>query len=168
MTGHDATRWGLHEPDHYDRVLLTLRAVRAACARQGEGARPLEADVPSSCLGVNMPCFAPPLEPVNQGRIVCDLCLSRLENDGVVERLLKRKGDQCVKWQTSFPEPFVEATEHGWRILPDHSDGWGQHVLEHFAKANLSHAFSRCSFSVTLDYSPTGFKGAGDRCWFCQ
>ena len=76
VTGHDATRWGLHEPDHYDRVLLDApcSSERHVLGKEKERAVGSQ-DVPSSCLGVNMPRFAPPLEPVNQGaHRVHDLC----------------------------------------------------------------------------------------------
>jgi len=128
VTGHDATRWGLHEPDYYDRVLLDApcSSERHVLGKEKERARwkpgrskqlaRRQYALLCAALGVCKP----------GGRIVYATCaLSQLENDGVVERLLKRKGDQCVKWPTTFPEAFVEATEHGWRILPDHSDGWG-------------------------------------------
>jgi len=128
VTGHDATRWGLHEPDHYDRVLLDApcSSERHVLGKEKERAR----WKPGRSKQLSRRQYALLCAALGAcksgGRIVYATCaLSKLENDGVVERLLKRKGDQCVKWQTTFPEPFVEATEHGWRILPDRSDGWG-------------------------------------------
>ena len=69
------------------------------------------------------------------GRLVYSTCsISNLENDAVISRLVKKKGDavQIVK-QDWF---FGEATQWGWQILPDQDEGWGPLYFSILAKAS--------------------------------
>ena len=61
------------------------------------------------------------------GVITYSTCsISPLENDGVIERILKKKPDQIesVSDSNSIPD-FVEKTEFGYQIMPDQSGGFG-------------------------------------------
>jgi 16S rRNA C967 or C1407 C5-methylase (RsmB/RsmF family) len=127
VTGHDATRWSLHEQDAYDRILLDApcsseqhvladpKALRDwSPARSRQLARRQYAMLASALDAVRV-----------GGQIVYATCaLAPEENDGIVGRLLgdKRRVGRARALEPSGP--FGERTEHGWAILPDRT-GWG-------------------------------------------
>ncbi|MEK7356924.1 MAG: RsmB/NOP family class I SAM-dependent RNA methyltransferase [Bdellovibrionota bacterium] len=125
VTGHDGTRWCLHQTEVFDRILLD-----APCS----GERHLLADdsemsqwspARSKNLAVRQyALLASALQVVRRGgRIVYSTCsISPLENDAVVARLLKKREGEAVVKPLSFS--IGEATEHGWQILPDRG-GYG-------------------------------------------
>ncbi|TDJ68785.1 MAG: RsmB/NOP family class I SAM-dependent RNA methyltransferase [Planctomycetota bacterium] len=127
VTGHDATRWSLHERDAYDRILLDApcsseqhvladpRALREwSPARSRQLARRQYAMLASALDVVRV-----------GGCIVYATCaLAPAENDGIIARLLA-DGRRAGRARALEPSgPFGEATEHGWAILPDRT-GWG-------------------------------------------
>lgn len=127
VTRRDASRWGLHEKDAYDRVL-----VDAPCSgerhllesekdldqwsrRRGEGLTYRQYALLCAALDAAKP----------GGRIVYSTCsLNPIENDGVIDKLLRKKGE---RFQVIHLEigPHEEPTVHGRQILPDTSPGWG-------------------------------------------
>ncbi|MAE74392.1 MAG: RNA methyltransferase [Bdellovibrionaceae bacterium] len=125
VTNFDASRWGLHQAGHFDRVLLD-----APCSgerHQLESPGQLEKWTQSSskrlhtrqvallCAGFDS------LKP--GGRIVYSTCsIAPLENDRVVEKLVKKRPDVDVQVAEA---DFGEKTDLGWQILPDHCDGYG-------------------------------------------
>lgn len=125
VTGHDGTRWCLHETEAFDRILLD-----APCS----GERHLLADPtemsqwsPSRTKNLAVRQYsllASALQVVRHGgRIVYSTCsISSTENDAVIARLLKKREGEAVVRPLSFD--IGEATEHGWQILPDET-GYG-------------------------------------------
>jgi 5-methylcytosine rRNA methyltransferase NSUN4 len=125
VTGHDGTRWCLHETEAFDRILLD-----APCS----GERHLLADpsemgqwspARSKNLAVRQyALLVSALQVVRRGgRIVYSTCsISPTENDAVIARLMKkREGEAVVK---PLELEIGERTEFGWQILPDKS-GYG-------------------------------------------
>lgn len=122
VTGHDATRWSLHERDAYDRVLLDAPCSSEAhvladprALRQWSPARSRQLARRQYAM------LAAALDAVRPGgRILYSTCaLAPAENDGVVERLLtdrRRSGRSAV---LPAPTPLGEPTTHGRLILPD-------------------------------------------------
>ena len=54
------------------------------------------------------------------GELVYSTCsISPLENDGVIEKLLEKKGDQFELDLTEAPTPWAEKTKYGFLHLPD-------------------------------------------------
>jgi len=125
VTGHDGTRWCLHETESFDRILLD-----APCS----GERHLLADptemaqwspARSKNLAVRQySLLVSALQVVRHGgRIVYSTCsISPVENDAVIARLLKKREGEAVVKPLAFE--IGEATEHGWQILPD-TTGYG-------------------------------------------
>ena len=120
VTGHDATKWCVFETEAYDRILLdapcsserhvlhddnalndwSLSRVKQLAQRQ-------YAMLASALLALRV-----------GGRMVYSTCaLAPQENDAIVEKLLKKKGDkvQLIEAAGAIGEP----TELGWHILPD-------------------------------------------------
>jgi 16S rRNA C967 or C1407 C5-methylase (RsmB/RsmF family) len=127
VTTRDASKWGLHEPNTYDRVLLDAPCSserhlihREKAIRQWKTSRSkhlARRQFPMICAAI-MAC-----KP--QGRVVYSTCsLSTLENDENIRRLCRRKGD-LFTCRRDLHFPYGEKTEFGWQILPDHSPGWG-------------------------------------------
>ncbi|MFT6067766.1 MAG: 16S rRNA C967 or C1407 C5-methylase (RsmB/RsmF family) [Bacteriovoracaceae bacterium] len=125
VTGFDATTWCLHEKEAFDRILLD-----APCSSErhllespdklddwkpGRSKRlsTLQYSLLSSALQVLRP----------GGRIVYSTCsISPMENDKVIEKLFKKRGDSIKLIREDLP--FGEETEYGSIILPDRG-GWG-------------------------------------------
>jgi len=120
LTTRDAKRWGLHEPDSYDAVLLdapcsserhVLGDARELAKWSRSRVRRLAADQHALLAAA-----ATSLKP--GGRLVyCTCALAPAENDGVIERLL-RKGRHRLQ-VVGGSASLGEATRHGWQLHPD-------------------------------------------------
>lgn len=127
ISGHDASKWGLYEPDTYDRILLDApcSSERHVLHQPAE----LEKWKPSRSKLLAQRQYAllcsALLACKPGGRVVYSTCsVSSLENDENIRKLIKKKGDtfQCL---TDFARAIGEKTEFGWQILPDKYPGWG-------------------------------------------
>lgn len=135
VTGHDASRWGLHEQDAYDRVLLD-----APCSGERHILHDASEEAkwsPSRSKRLAQQQFAmlcAALDALKPGGfLVYSTCaLSPLENDQVVERLLKRRERVRLAPLTM---PVGEPTTYGWQIWPDQT-GWGPIYVAKMEKAS--------------------------------
>ncbi|MEL6545796.1 MAG: RsmB/NOP family class I SAM-dependent RNA methyltransferase [Myxococcota bacterium] len=125
VTAHDASRWGLYEPNRYRRVLLDAPCSSEAhvlgdkkANAQWTPARPKQLALRQGAL---LAAAVDSTEP--GGTVVYSTCaLDPRENDGVVAKILrKRKGRVELAPSTS---PIGEASELGMHILPD-ATGFG-------------------------------------------
>jgi 16S rRNA C967 or C1407 C5-methylase (RsmB/RsmF family) len=125
VTGFDATTWCLHEKEAFDRILLdapcsserhllgSVEKLRDWKPGRSKRLSTLQYSLLSSAVQVLRP----------GGRIVYSTCsISPLENDKVVERLFKKRGDNLKLIRVELP--LGEETEFGTIVLPD-SGGWG-------------------------------------------
>ena len=122
VTGHDATKWCVFETEAYDRILLD-----APCSSERHVLHDENALTDWSLSRVKQlaqrqyAMLASALLVLRVGgRMVYSTCaLAPQENDKIVEKLLKKKGDKVrvVETQSSIGEP----TPLGWHILPDTS-----------------------------------------------
>jgi 5-methylcytosine rRNA methyltransferase NSUN4 len=125
VTGHDGTRWCLHQTAAFDRIL-----VDAPCSGERHLlSDPKELALWSPARSRNLAVrqyalLASALVVVRAGgRIVYSTCsISPLENDAVIARLLRKRSGE-VRCLPQFLE-IGEPTEHGWMILPDRT-GFG-------------------------------------------
>jgi len=126
VTGHDAERWGLYEKEAYDRILLDApcsseRHLLAqpkllkewSPARSKQLARRQHA----------MICAA--FDALKPGGTLayCTCALSPAENDGVVGKLFKSRGEAVELLPLEIEE--TEATQYGRIALPDKTGGAG-------------------------------------------
>ncbi len=126
VTGHDAARWSLYEQDRYDRILLD-----APCSSERHilgSPEHLKKWGPARTKHLAIKEYSmlvSALEAVKRGGIIVysTCALSPLENDGVLEKLSrKRKG----RFELISPDlPFGERTTYGWQVLPDTEGGHG-------------------------------------------
>lgn len=145
VTGHDATRWGLHQPDRYDAILADVpcsseRHVLAdsrALAQWGRSRITRLAAQQFAILAAAIDSLRP------GGHLLYATCaLTPLENDEVIHRALHRRREKVElvpltphDVRTSLPRGIaathpallegVEQTQAGLRILPDRCGGAG-------------------------------------------
>ena len=145
ITGHDASRWGMHEKDTYDRILLD-----APCSSERHvfnSPRHLEEWGPARTRQLAARQYAMLVSALDAakpgGRIVYSTCsISPEENDNVVERLIKKRktvffpeenisGEQLAEklpQNISMQERAqvnIEKTVYGFQIMPDINRGAG-------------------------------------------
>ena len=129
ITGHDATRWSLHERDCYDKVLLD-----APCSSERhvlEHPSELANWAPGRTKALAVTQFAMLASALDivkvGGRIVYSTCaLSPLENDDVIAKLHKKRPGRFQLHHPTFA--IGSQTSYGWQVLPD-QDGWGPFYL---------------------------------------
>ena len=127
ISGHDASKWGLYEPDAYDRILLDApcSSERHVLHQPSE----LKKWKPSRSKLLAQRQYAllcsALLACKPGGYIVYSTCsVSILENDENIRKLIKKKGDSFRCLTQPVPS-YGEQTEFGWQILPDKYPGWG-------------------------------------------
>ncbi len=126
ITGFDALTWFRHEPSAYERILLDV-----PCSSEGHIIRSnkhLQKWSPARTKHLSIQAFAmlaSALEVVKpEGIIVYSTCaLSPLENDGVLEKLHKKRAGRFELLPIHLP--FGEKTRYGWHVLPDTAEGRG-------------------------------------------
>ncbi len=140
ISSHDATRWGLYEKERYDRILLD-----APCSSErhvlGE-AKYLEQWSPSRTKRLAAQSFAMAAAALDAlkpgGLLLYSTCtISRLENDGVIERLLKRRPGMLEILEV--PLGYGEKTDCGHLVLPDSSGGRGPMYIARLRKTGRKH-----------------------------
>ena len=126
ISGYDATRWGLFEKDVYDRVLLDAPCSSEqhvlkspAHLKKWSPARTKQLAIQAHAM------LAAAVDAVKPGGIILySTCsLSPLENDGVIEKLLKKRSELVEV--LSADENRGEKTLYGRHILPDQCPGEG-------------------------------------------
>jgi len=126
VTGFDARTWFRHEKNMYDRILLDV-----PCSSEKHvinSPRYYSQWTPSRTSRLAIQAFAmlaSALEVVKPGgRILYSTCaLSPLENDGVLEKLHKKRAERFEIIPVRLP--FGEKTRYGWQVFPDTSEGRG-------------------------------------------
>ncbi|HUX13023.1 MAG TPA: RsmB/NOP family class I SAM-dependent RNA methyltransferase [Spirochaetia bacterium] len=126
VTGHDARRWGLHEKNRFDRVLLD-----APCSSESHvlsSPEHLARWSASRTRALAQQAHAMLAAAVDatrsSGFVLYSTCaVSPLENDGVIATLLKKRG-QTVSVR-AVKAPWGEPTRFGWQIMPDLCDRRG-------------------------------------------
>jgi 5-methylcytosine rRNA methyltransferase NSUN4 len=152
VTARDASRWGVHEKEAYDRVLLD-----APCSGERhvlQDAKALREWAPQRSKGLAQRQYAlfcsAELVLKAGGRLVYSTCaISPLENDGVIARYFERKGDKARLRRVNINAEsmdetaraliaeckiVLEPTSWGHLILPDRSSGAGPMFLSVFEK----------------------------------
>ena len=120
VKGWDASKVGLMQEGVFDRVLVDAPCSAEAHLLQ----RPVELERWSPARTRQLArrqygilCSAL-LATRSGGRIVYATCsISSIENDGVIERLMKRKAEKVRL--IAYDSPLGEQTSFGWQILPD-------------------------------------------------
>ena len=120
LTSHDARRWGLYQPAAYDAILLDApcSSEKHVLSDPAELAKwsPSRIQRLASDQYAMLAAAATALKP--GGRLVYSTCaLAPEENDGVIERLLKKARHSVAV--SSVEAPLGEPSSYGWQIHPD-------------------------------------------------
>ncbi len=135
VTGRDAVSWGIHQPDRYDRVLLDAPCSSERHVSESPKHRERWSESRTKVLARQAYAMAASalLTVKPGGLVVYSTCaLSPLENDAVMDRLLKRKGD--ILEMLPAHAPWGEPTGRGWQIWPDRAEGRGPIDFARFRK----------------------------------
>lgn len=138
--GHDATRWGLHEPDAYDAILLDAPCSSERHLIQDPAYLVDWSETRSERLAQQAyTLLLAAAQALKTGGclVYCTCAVSNLENDLTVARVLARLAKKSTALgyhlvpdlpspaRTDLVAPWMEATDLGYRVLPDHADGRG-------------------------------------------
>ncbi len=130
VTGYDASRWGLYEQNRYDLILLDV-----PCSSERhllEKPYYLKKWSTNRTRQLAQQAYAMTLSALmalkeGGNLLYCTCALSPLENDGVIEKVLKKKGKDVKLLSIEIKDSRVvtEPTRFGLQILPDRSQGAG-------------------------------------------
>lgn len=126
VTGYDARVWFKHELAAYDRILLDVPCSSERHVLQSHHHMKSWSPARTKHLAIQaFTMLASALEVVKPGGlIVYSTCaLSTLENDGVLEKLHKKRAGRFELVPLHLP--FGEHTRYGWQVLPDTAEGRG-------------------------------------------
>lgn len=126
ITSHDATKWGLHERDAYDAILLDAPCSSERHVLQDPKALAIWGPARTKHLAIQQfAMLAAALDAVRVGgHILYSTCsISTLENEGVIAKLQKKRVGRYE--EIHLEAPFSEKRDHGAIILPDSGGGRG-------------------------------------------
>lgn len=127
ITGHDASRWSRYEKDAFDCILLDApcsseRHVLNSPAHLAEWTPARIKNLAQRQWSLLSGAY---LVLKTGGYLLYSTCaLSYEENDGQIERLLKKYSNVSIL-QVSRNDAFGEKTKFGFHVLPDSSEGAG-------------------------------------------
>lgn len=126
ITPFDGIKWGLYEKGIYDKILVDVPCSGERHLLHTPKELKKWSPARSKQLSTRQyPLLASAFNALKPGgRLVYSTCaISPLENDAVVERLLKKKKEAQLVQKENWE--FGEPTSLGWQILPDTDDQWG-------------------------------------------
>jgi len=128
VTAYDANRFGLKKEGYFDRVLLDAPCSSEAhlLAEDPEQVGWKESRTRQLAMRQYSLLCSALLSVKPGGVVVYSTCsISPLENDGVIERLLRKKADSVRVDEDSFVDSGFERTGCGVQIFPDRFPGRG-------------------------------------------
>ena len=126
ITGFDARVWFRYGQNAYDRILLDVPCSSEQHVLQSNTHLKKWSPARTKHLAIQaFAMLASALEVVKPGGLILysTCALSSLENDGVLEKLHKKRAERFELVPLHLP--FGEHTRYGWRVLPDTAAGRG-------------------------------------------
>jgi len=126
LSSHDATRWGLHQQDAYDAILLDAPCSSERHVLKDPSALAEWGPARTKHLAVQQfAMLAAALEAVKTGgTILYSTCaISRIENEGVIAKLHLKRAGRFEELRVAVQG--AEQLEYGQIILPDSCGGKG-------------------------------------------
>lgn len=127
VKGQDGNQFGLRMPDEFDRVLADVPCSGERHLLENKSEFEKWTVRRSQNLAVRQFSLLSSawLACKPGGRIVYSTCsISPIENDEIIQKLIKRRGAQVLRPDFLAAEPYLEITEYGYQVLPDRS-GFG-------------------------------------------
>lgn len=128
ITGFDGNQFGLRKKECFDRVLLDApcSSERHLLDEDPEVRDWKESRTRGLALRQYSLICSALLSLKKGGTLVYSTCsISPLENDGVIEKLLRKKGAMVQLDPSHAGLESLERTRHGFQIFPDQADGAG-------------------------------------------
>lgn len=134
VTGKDGVQFGLKSPNSFDKILLDAPCSGERHIVESNKINEWTLSQSKSLAHRQYALLAAALLALKPGgEIVYSTCsLSPMENDEVIAKLLKKKGEQCELIELPVIE-FGEKTQYGVAFLPDHC-GFGPLYLAKIKK----------------------------------
>lgn len=120
VTGYDATRYGICRPEEFDAILLDAPCSSERHLLQDETELARFTQSRSKTLSMRQYALLSSafFAASTHAHILYATCsISPLENDGVIERLIKKRGAHLRL--KSIELPHGQATRFGWHVLPN-------------------------------------------------
>lgn len=127
VKGLDGNQYGLRMPGEFDRVLADVPCSGERHLFENPAEHSLWTEKRTKNLAVRQYSLLSSawLACKPGGRIVYSTCsISPMENDEVVQKLIKKRKPEALRWPITDTLDFIEKTEFGYQILPDRS-GFG-------------------------------------------
>lgn len=127
VKGLDGNQYGLRMQEHFDRVLADVPCSGERHLFENSSELALWTEKRTKNLAVRQYSLLSSawLACKNGGRIVYSTCsISPMENDQVVQKLVKKRKPEILRLPAIDQLDFVEKTEFGYQVLPDRS-GFG-------------------------------------------
>jgi 5-methylcytosine rRNA methyltransferase NSUN4 len=129
VTGHDARKWGMHQQDVYDRILLDIpcSSERHIIGSQKHLERWTEART-RNLAGQAYAFLVAGITALKPGGtlLYCTCSISDLENDEVIRKFMKKKKNTAeVVLPSPAPGAAGEQSDFGLKIWPDIEEGSG-------------------------------------------
>ncbi len=127
VKGLDGNQYGLRMPNEFDRVLADVPCSGERHLFENQSELSLWTEKRTKNLAVRQYSLLSSawLACKPGGRIVYSTCsISPMENDDVIQKLVKKRKPEILRWPVADALDFIERTEFGYQILPDRS-GFG-------------------------------------------
>ncbi|HHX15158.1 MAG TPA: RsmB/NOP family class I SAM-dependent RNA methyltransferase [Fibrobacter sp.] len=128
VTGYDASRFGLHCKESYDRILLDAPCSSERHVVQSPKHLAQWSEKRTKRLSIEQgSLLASAVDALSVGGVVVysTCALSPLENDAVVQKIMKKRKGKIRLMEISLGFEGAERTEFGVHILPDRCKGRG-------------------------------------------
>ncbi len=122
VKGLDGNQYGLRQPENFDRILADVPCSGERHLLENATELALWTEKRTKNLAIRQYSLLSSawLATKMGGRIVYSTCsISPLENDRVVEKLIKKRKVQIVRPDFLEQYDFLEETEFGYQVLPD-------------------------------------------------
>lgn len=137
VKGLDGNQYGLRMPGEFDRVLADVPCSGERHLFENQSELSLWTEKRTKNLAVRQYSLLSSawLTCRVGGRIVYSTCsISPIENDEVVQKLIKKRKPEVLRLPDLDSLDFLEKTQHGYQILPDHC-GFGPMYFSVLKKA---------------------------------
>lgn len=128
ITSYDSSKWGLYEKNIYDRILLDAPCSSERHVFNSPAHLEQWSETRTKQLSERQfPMLAAALDAAkSEGIIIYSTCsVSPMENDGVIQKLFKKREDMfSILEATEYPETG-EKTKYGIQLMPDRCGGAG-------------------------------------------